>query len=163
MADAFGFTTIKDPRDQPINLRDSCIRRGIAAITVELRGNYYLFPESYEPGVVGLLNVLKSLGMMDGDLVKQAEAPLSGDFYYGGMLQTPRGGLIYYQKQPGEKIPKGEPVAVIRDIFGTKLCDIAMPLTGYCWSFLGGVGGTHAVSQGDSIAYMFYDKVDENK
>ena len=33
-----------------------------------------------------------------------------------------------------------------------------MPTTGYCWSFTGGLNGSHSVPEGTKLGYVFTEK-----
>jgi len=64
---------------------------------------------------------------------------------------------MYVRREPGELIRKGETAVEIVDVYGDVIQDVQMPINGYCWSFTGGVHGSHAVSEGDRLAYVFAD------
>jgi len=160
IARAFGTTVIDYPQP-PRSMRDRCSAAGVPGITPELPGNIYLLDEINEIGAIGISNILKTLNMIPGQPQGQKVAGIEGDLRFHGFLRTDAGGLVYYTKPPGTKIQKGEEVAQILDFYGDVRQSVRMPITGYCWSFLGGVGGSHAVTEGDQIAYMFRDLNDD--
>jgi len=160
LAEAFGTTIIDYPRP-PRSMRDRCSAAGVPGVTPELPGNIYLWDDINEIGAIGVTNILKALKMIPGEPRKQTVAKIEGDLRFHGFLRTDTGGLVYYTKAPGTRIQKGEEVAQVLDFYGDVRQSVRMPITGYCWSFLGGVGGSHAVTEGDQIAYMFYDLNDK--
>jgi hypothetical protein len=62
---------------------------------------------------------------------------------------------MYVKTRPGVKIKKDEVAIEILNVYGDVVQEVKMPISGYCWSFTGGVGGSHAVSEGDKLAYVF--------
>jgi len=157
MAKAFGLTTINWPRRQATSIRDICSQNGKPAITHELPGNIYMWDDVNEIGARGIRNVMRELGMLDGELEKQTDAKIEGDLTFYGWLIAQRGGLMCVRKRPGELIRKGETAIEIVNFHGDVIQDVKMPINGYCWSFTGGVNGSHAVSEGDHLAYIFTD------
>jgi predicted deacylase len=122
---------------------------------VELAGNLYVTDSSCEIGTVGLLNIMKAFNMVAGKPQPQEGQKLTGKLRYAGRLRASRGGIMYIRKRPGEKIMQGETVIEIVDVYGDVVEEIKMPITGYCWSFTGGIGRTHAITEGDNLAYTF--------
>ncbi len=157
MAKAFGLTTINWPRKQATSIRDVCSQNGKPSITHELPGNIYMWDEVNRIGARGIRNVMKELGMLEGALEKQTETVVKGDLTFYGWLIAQRGGLMCVRRKPGELIRKGETAVEIVDVYGDVIQDVKMPINGYCWSFTGGVHGSHAVSEGDHLAYIFAD------
>ena len=157
MAKAFGLTTINWPRKKATSIRDICSQNGKPAITHELAGNIYMWDEVNEIGARGIRNVMRELGMLDDEAEKQADAKIEGDLTFYGWLIAQRGGLMCVRKRPGELIRKGETAIEIVNFHGDVIQEVTMPINGYCWSFTGGVNGSHAVSEGDHLAYIFAD------
>jgi predicted deacylase len=158
MVEAIGLTIVDWSYPSPRGLFDTCLEHGKATAALELPGNFYAWDEITDIGVRGLMNVMKAIGMLDGQVEKQDVKVLKGDFKFYGWLHAQRGGLMFVKKEPGEKIEKGETAIEIVDIYGDIVDEVKMPITGYCWSFTpggGGVGITHAVSEGHRLAYVF--------
>ena len=158
IATAFGATIIDWPLEQATSLRSICVRNGKPAITPELPGNIYMWEEITEIGAIGILNVMKAIKMIDAEPEKQKIDVIKGDLCYYGRLVAQRGGLMFPRKKPGQKIEKGDTVIEIVDVYGDRVEEIKMPINGYCWAFNGGVGGTHAISEGDKLAYVFTER-----
>jgi len=157
MAKAFDLTTINWPRKQATSIRDICSQNGKPSITHELPGNIYMWDDVNEIGARGIRNVMRELGMLDGEPEKQTDAKIEGDLTFYGWLIAQRGGLMCVRKKPGELIRKGETAIEIVNVYGDIIQNVTMPINGYCWSFTGGVNGSQAVSEGDRLAYIFTD------
>jgi len=155
MARSFGTTIISSRGTHTTNIRASCTKAGKPAITAELAGNIYLWDEVNIVGARGVRNVMRAIGMLDSEMEKQDVVAMQGDFVFCDYLVAQRGGLMFVRRAPGEYVPKGEPVVDILDVYGDLVEQVTMPLNGYCWSFTGGSGGSHAVSEGDKLAYVF--------
>ena len=159
MAEAFGFTIIEMPykANQPASIRATSTANGIPALTPELAGNIYIEESVCRPGTIGLLNIMKAFDMITGEIESQTIEVLNGHFRFAGRLRANRGGLMVVKKRPGELVAKDETVIDIVNIYGDVVEEIKMPREGYCWSFTGGIGGTHAISEGDNLAYFFVE------
>jgi len=158
MAEAYGVTMIEMPvEDRPSTMRACATTNGIPALTAEVTGNAYLFEDINKVGANGILNIMKSFGMLPGEVVKQTVDKMKGKLRFHSNLRSNRGGLMWVKKHPGELINKGETAIEITDLYGRIVEEVTMPVTGYCWSFTGGINGTHAVPEGRDLAYVFYD------
>lgn len=158
MASAYGVTVIDWPATEATTIRNICVANGKPAITPELAGNIFLWKEITEVGTRGIMNVMKTLGMLDGLPEAQSCKVLAGDYTLYGWLHAQRGGLMKVLKAPGERIVKGDTVVELMNVYGDVVDKVTMPITGYCWAFTGGCGGIHAVSEGAKLAYVFADK-----
>jgi predicted deacylase len=160
IAKAFGVTIIDMPAEQGgAGVSSCCTRHGKASLTSELAGDFYIWDSITVVGTRGILNVMKALGMVDGELEKQDAKVVEGDMIWnGGRLTAHRGGFIYAKKEPGERIPKGEVVIEILDVYGDVVEDIVMPVNGYCWAITGNHRGTHFVPEGTKLAFFFEER-----
>jgi uncharacterized protein len=155
MASAFGTTVINWPRNHATSLRDICAVAGKPALTPELAGNTVLAQESVSVGTRGILNVMRALGQVEGPIEPQAVETIPGPLRFFGWLVAQRGGLMRVHGEPGVQLAKGEVAVEIVDFYGHTKEEVRMPVRGYCWAFTGGVGGSHAVGEGDRLAYVF--------
>jgi predicted deacylase len=160
MAQAFGVTAIEMPWGNPASIRACCATNGIPALTAELAGNMHIVEEAYKVGTIGMLNIMKAFDMVDGSPVPLPVTKMAGEFRWAGRLRANRGGLMYIRKSPGEKIGQGDTVIEIVNVYGDVVEHVKMPIDGYCWSFTGGIGNTHAISEGDNLAYIFEELSD---
>ena len=168
MSAAFGITDITYsgnplPEDDIQSLHHMAMNKGVPVLLVELLSRVGTFKHSVEVGVRGVLNVLKVLGMIEGEVEKQVGIPVvPGQSSYHGEVYSQRGGILYPAKEPGEHIKKGEVLARVLNIYGDLVETIVMPVDGYLWaidtSSLDGLGswdGVQAVNAGGAIASIF--------
>jgi len=155
IAKSFGVTVIDWPRNNPANVMGSSVINGKPSIVMELAGNTQLWDEIIDVGARGIRNVMRSIGMLDGEPEEQPVDPISGDLVFYDFLYTQRGGLMFPRKKVGEKIQKGETVVAIVNVYGEVVEEVEMPVTGYLWALLGGPGFTSAVPEGNQVAFIF--------
>ena len=127
---------------------------GIPAIMVELTGNGTM--RDAAPGAIGILNVMRAAGMIDGDPEPQPSPRLQGEFVYYGALMTETGGLLWAKVPPGQILGPGETLLEITDVWGETVEQIEMPTHGFAWGYLGGLygSGSHAVPEGSMIGFV---------
>jgi len=157
IAEAFGTTVISSMGTHTTNIRASCTKQGKPSLTAELAGNIYLWDEISSVGGKGTRNVMRAIGMLDTPMEDQDVEVMNGEYVFCDYLVTQRGGLMFVRRQPGERVEKGGKVIDILNVYGEVVEEVVMPVSGYCWSFTGGVNGSHAVSEGDKLAYVFSD------
>ena len=165
MAEAFGFTAVNMISDAeahntailgttsgyPTAIGNA---HGIPGIMVELTSNVTM--RDADAGAIGVLNVMRAVGMIDGELEPQLQPRLDGRFVYWGALMTESGGLLWAKRPPGEVIEPGEMILELTDVWGGTLEQITMPTEGFAWGYLGGLYGssTHAVPEGSMVAFV---------
>jgi predicted deacylase len=127
---------------------------GIPAIMVELTGNGTM--RDAAPGAIGILNVMRTAGMIDGDPEPQPSPRLQGEFVYYGALITETGGLLWAKVPPGQILGPGETLLEITDVWGETVEQIEMPTDGFAWGYLGGLygSGSHAVPEGSMVGFV---------
>lgn len=127
---------------------------GIPAITIELIDPRRVTDESIDLGLRGLLNVLKVLGMMEGQIEKQPSRYVWGNGLVedGVTVYTSRGGIMVTEKEPGEKISEGEVIARIYNPYGDELEAIKMPFEGYIRAYT--IGSTQVTNSGNYVAFV---------
>jgi len=166
MIAAFGVTSIDD-EEEPLpdkgrpTLGNLAMMKGKPVLLVELVDGKRISKLSVEIGVRGVLNIMKVLGMIEGEVEKQRGikvVPGRNKFY--GIVYSNRGGLLHPQKEPGEKIRKGEVIARIYNLHGDVVEEVKMPVDGYVWAYpfgeaLGTATGIQAVHTGDFVVYVF--------
>jgi hypothetical protein len=163
IAKAFGVTPINNRAKAPTGIMGTSVNNGKPALTPELAGNVFLWDSITDLGTKGILNVMKSVGMLEGEPVKQNAVVLPGDLEAYGNLYAQRGGFMFVKKEPGVRLEKGETVVEIANVYGDVVEEIKMPVDGYCWSFTGGLdgggaGGSHAVAEGNKVAFVFTEQ-----
>ncbi len=155
MAEAWGTTIVEMGSHPAVFPVVSATSHGIPAIMTELTGNMFLRQDNVAVGRIGVMNVMKSLGMIAGDLDPQPTPRINGDFAFCGELMANASGLLWIREFPGNFIPRDTIVAEIIDVWGDTVDEIRMPVDGYCWALKGRRGSTHTVVEGSRIGYLF--------
>ncbi len=169
MSAAYGITDITydgnplPEDDDTQSLHHMAMSKGVPVLLVELLSRMGTFQHSVDVGVRGVLNVLKVLGMIEGEVEKQEGIPVvPGQCKYHGEVYSQRGGILYPAKEPGERVKKGEVLARVLNIYGDLVETIVMPVDGYLWAMersnysgLGSWDGVQAVNAGGAIAQIF--------
>jgi hypothetical protein len=161
LAQAFGLTIVYSlPRTAtvgtggPRSMGGLALERGIASFSVEMIDARRLTENSINLSVRGLLNVLKALKMIDGQIEKQPSEYVWGGGWVesGGVVTANRGGVLHITKEPGKKISKDEIIARIFNLWGDELEAVTMPFDGYIRAY---TYRTHqALASGDTVAYI---------
>lgn len=157
LAEAFGITVAVGRIGQTGlsgMLQDAALDAGKPALTVELSGGYVWEEPSVRAGVTGVLNVMRSLKMIDGPIEPQTEVQvIGGRLTNRHYLVCERGGLVRPLKPIGAAIKRDEHVAVLYDLFGNEVETIRSPIDG--WVITYPVTGNRTAVSGDSIAFVF--------
>jgi predicted deacylase len=158
MAEAWGFTVIDSPGRSATGVVGSSLAHGIPSMTPELIADFFLWEDNTNSGQIGITNVMKAIGMLEGDIVAQATPPMKGDFYMADRLTSHKGGLMWIKHPPGTFLREGDVAVDMMDVWGDLIEEVKMPYDGYCWSFTGGVGYTQVVPEGTQIAFTFRER-----
>lgn len=126
---------------------------GKPTFIVELPPTGYFHEPSIQIGVRGLINVLRHLDMIPGDVELLPDLPVPPGIYGRQMVISNSGGLVHFQKQAGEWINKGETLALIRNIYGDLLETVSTPADGYVRTLLFGPHN-EAIYEGEIIASL---------
>lgn len=135
-------------------LQDAAIGAGIPALTPEFSGQYIWGEASVRAGVTGTLNVMKQMGMLEGEIEPQTEIwtinePLTDRHH----VASKKGGIVEPLVPLGEKATKGQPVVHIRDIYGDIVETVTSPTDG--WIITYPFTGNRSVSSGDYVFFVF--------
>jgi len=154
MAQAFGYPVVNANTAYVGTLSGYCLAQGKPTITPEFVFSRRLDPVSIETGVAGVMNVLKLLGMMPGN-IEEVEVPGAFDeiMTYVSVGAT-RGGLCFFSRQCGDRVRKGDQLAVLRDFWGNEMESIVAPHDGIVIAYP--LQGNQAAGTGDKIAYIAY-------
>jgi len=128
--------------------------RGKPCLVLELIAWRRFDPLSLDTGVRGTLNVMRLLGMLDGDVEPQHGVPLIEGPLSRIELTANRGGLVHPLKDAGDEIKEGEVIALVRDLWGEVVEEVRTPRTGWllAWPLL----GNQAVATGDILAFIAF-------
>jgi hypothetical protein len=154
MAQAFGYPVVNANTAYVGTLSGYCLAQGKPTITPEFVFSRRLDPVSIETGVTGVMNVLKRLGMMPGN-IEEVEVPgaFNEIMTYVSVGAT-RGGLCFFSRQCGDRVRKGDQLAVLRDFWGNEMESIVAPYDGIVIAYP--LQGNQAAGTGDKIAYIAY-------
>lgn len=149
MARAFGAPAIivSDIRDG--SLRKSAADAGVPVLLFE-GGEGLRFDETaVRAGLAGILRVMQSIGMVDSNLIEEAEVQpfLSEKSFW---LRAPEGGLLRFNQALGDTVQAGEVVGVITDIFGDHEHEITTKHGGVVI----GRSTMPIVNEGDAVAHI---------
>lgn len=111
-------------------------RRGVATTLWEMGEGGRVTREFVDLGVEGIRNVMKHLGMLEGDLVRPKE---TYKFTKLAVAFAPAGGLLQVKARLGSKVRKGDLVGEILDPLG-KVTPVLAPTDGLVLRIL-----THAI------------------
>jgi predicted deacylase len=128
---------------------------GIPGIIVELLYWYRIDPLSADVGTRGVLNVLKALEMLDGDIEKQPIRVFEGELS-GAETTCDEGGLVFMTKSVGDDVVEGETIAIIRDPYGDVLEEVKAPVTGWVTAYP--LRKNQNAISGDTVAFFMYRK-----
>jgi predicted deacylase len=165
MAQAYGVTVIGYGPTAvmwgiPGQLQTECLRVGIPCLTTELTDTRAITPQAVEPGVRGVMNVLKHLKMVDGEPEAHRDTVVLDPkhvHYFENSLRATRSGMMHIVKNPGELASKGEPIAELYDLLGDRVEVVKMPFPGYVATYPAHSWvGYQAVGTGDFIADVFH-------
>ncbi len=92
-------------------LRNTAVADGIPAITPELGGHSRFEEGRIAEGVTGVLNVLKHLGMLPGEIVRPARQFVVRNHLT--RVTVDRGGLFLASVQPGDEVRAGDRLGIL--------------------------------------------------
>ena len=159
LARAFGLTTVdRPPKGSQITGRgmmDVAHELGKPGILVEFFPYYSIYPAAVRVGLRGMLNVLKALKMIDGEMEPQDEALVVPGRL--GILHTTasKGGFVLPRVAAGAAVKKGQVVADVVDAYKEPVEEIVSPVDGWmvAWPFL-----NQSVGTGDLVAMYVFKK-----
>ena len=102
-------------------------KAGVPALTFEIGEGGRLEEESVVTGARCVLNLLRSLKMIDGDVAVPAQTHLMRDFLG---LRARRGGLLMTEVQLGQAVKQGDVLCRIISIFGDEVERVVAPSDG---------------------------------
>jgi uncharacterized protein len=132
----------------PGSLNFSATRNGIVSILAESGGNGTLEEEDVQTHLTGVLNVMRYLGMIDGDSPPGADGdPPRIAARDRIVVRATRSGLLRLRVRIGDEIIAGQELADIRNVFGEVVEVICAPSSG-----IAGLIWTHkVVNTGDPV------------
>jgi uncharacterized protein len=149
LAEAFGPPVILVSKLREGTLRQCAKDRGIQVLLFE-GGEALRFDEvAIRAGVLGILRVLKSLGMISAADVSRSKVPPAIS-HASTWLRAPDGGLLRTRAVPGDHVAKGQILAEIIDPLGERQIALASDENGII------IGRTHLplVHRGDAVFHI---------
>jgi len=139
MAEAFGFPLAQIRRDEWAYDRSLVAwaqDAGKPAILPEPLCQGALAEASVDASVRGVLNVMKWIGMIDGQIEPQTEIRVRGGHFRFVNVRTRKSGLAEYSVNGGDWVEEDQPISVVRDPWGNELDRVLCPTCGYVRSIL---------------------------
>jgi len=99
-----------------LTMRASALQKGIYSITVEYGNPQVYQPEMINRGTDGILNLMKWLDMVDGQVVVPIIENICTSSYW---IYTNQGGLLEVEVAINDKITKGQIIGVLKNPFGS--------------------------------------------
>ena len=142
LAHAFGITVVYDfaaPLYRQLKLSGSLSgalvnRAGMIAYTVELGPNREIDSDFVQAGVYGILNVLKSMRMIDTvpvDAQETKKLPTSEWLRRDPGIRVNNAGILRFLVEPGDPVSQGQPVAEVKNIVGDVIETVLAPDDGF--------------------------------
>lgn len=162
LSQVFGFTTVLSEakrhgfgfEERLVGLlADTTLADGKPTLTVELTPTHNWDRQVLDAGVTGTLNVMREIGMLDGEVEPLSDLPIIDQVLGPQMRVTAeRGGLVHPTREIGDWVETGETVAVVRDPWGDVVEEVSAPGAGYVLSYPH--HGNHAVATGDIVVFV---------
>lgn len=115
LARAFGCELMIDGKGPVGSLRREATKAGCPTIALEAGEPFKIEPTVHEIGVRGVTNVLKMLGMLDGEQVRPAYQTRVNKAVW---VRANAGGILRFHVSPGELVKEGQAVATNASVFG---------------------------------------------
>ena len=118
----------------PGSLNYSATRAGVVSILAEAGGNGTLEDEDVRVHVDGARRVMRHLGMIDGEPVRNGRRVAARD---RTVIRATRAGLLRLTARIGDEITPGQQLGDIRDVFGTvveRVCASGAGIVGLIWT-----------------------------
>lgn len=158
MAEAFGITNIdmklKHEAHRTGTLSQSTGEAGIPHITLELIPWRAIDPEAVKVGVRGVLNVMKHLNMIDGEMEAQDSIQVINGWLTRTEVKADLGGLVREHVEVGDEIQEGQLIGQIVNVYGEPVEDIVSPADGWllAWPMI----HNQAAGTGEHVAFIAF-------
>ena len=152
MAQAFGYPIVQAGTNYHGTLSGYCLESGKPTITPEFVFSRRLDSLSIETGTVGIMNVLRSLDMVDEEIESFQVPGAFDDVRSYQSIHAEKGGVCYFTKNCGDTVRQGEVIAELRTIWGHEVELIRSPVDGIVIAYP--LQANQAVMSGDKVAYI---------
>ncbi len=127
LAEAFGCELIVNNKGPQGSLRRTAVEAGIPSIILEAGEVWKIEPGVVEIGVRGVLNVLRTVGMLEGTPQKP---PFQLIVTKTAWVRAPMGGILDFHARPGDLVRQNECLATMSSIFGHEQSSLLAPVNG---------------------------------
>jgi predicted deacylase len=131
---AFGFPLVELTRDMfgyDRSLIGWAQDSGKPGFVCEVMAQQRYVRSSIAAGVRGVLNVMKHLRMIEGEVEPQSELVGAGGTYRLVDFKSRKSGLVTFGVRGGQSVKLGQSLGVVRDLWGNVLDEIVSPTGGY--------------------------------
>ena len=159
MAQAFGITIIEAKLENEAHrtglMSDEAALLGKPVVTVELIPWRSIDPLAIEVGVRGTLNVMKTLGMIDGHIEPQDGIQVINGNLSRTEIIASRGGLVIEFVEVGERIKEGQTIGQVVNLYGEMVENIVSTVDGWllAWPMI----HNQAAGTGEMVAFIAYE------
>ncbi len=129
LAATFGCGHVLDQKGPDGQLARVAADEGIPAVDPELGGAVGWDHRSIERGVEGVLDVLGHYGFLDREVARQPQVRARGFDRY----TSPRGGLVHFAAELGDRVERGDPLFRVTDVFGAERATVEAETGGIFW------------------------------
>ncbi len=147
IAFAFGCELVLNGQGPEGSIRKAAGAAGCAVINFESGEAFKFEPGPIRLGVRGVKNVLKELGMLDGDLVKPA---YQSSVERTTWVRSPTGGILRFHVRPGEVVDNGALIASCDRLYSNDTTAITAPAGGV----IVGMTTLPAVKPGEPVCHL---------
>lgn len=158
LAKSFGITTIRmmvsNEPHRTGTIIDAALSLDKPALTVEALYWRRIEPTSSKMCIKGILNIMKSIGMINGNIEKQEGFPIIEGELSRVEITANKGGFVDIKFNAGDKVNKGDVIAEIWNPYGETIERIESLVNGYILAYP--LLGNQAVATGDIIAFIAY-------
>ena len=158
MAKAFGVSAIEmrfqHEGHRLGTLSEAAHQLGKAAIAVELIGWRRILDVSVRIGVRGVLNVLKDIGAISGEVEPQDDTTVIPGDLTRIEVTAEKGGVVDFLCQAGDAVRQDQVIAVLRSPYGDIVEEIRSPIDGHVLAFP--LMNNQAATTGDFVAFIAF-------
>jgi hypothetical protein len=160
MADAFGITTIEMIMEHEAHrtgtMAEAAGEVGKPVLVVELVPWRAISETAVDVGVRGVMNIMKTLGMIEGEIEPQMDIPVIKDNLSRLEVNATRGGIIKKLVEVGDPVEKGQVICRIVDNYGDPVEEVTSSVDG--WLLAWPLVNNQAVGTGEHVAFLAFKK-----
>ena len=160
LAKAFGITTIEMILEHEAHrtgtMGDEAGKIGKPGLVIELVPWRSISKEAVQVGVRGVLNVMKTIGMIDSEVQPQQDIQVIDGQLSRTELMVTHGGIINEFVEVGDPVKKGQLLGQIVDNYGYPVEDIISTVDG--WLLAWATIHNQAAGTGDFSTFLAFEK-----